>query len=158
MPTRSKIADMEPFFVINAAPATAGGGQVFASELVAKKVIVLQAGATNDEATSQAPYRYLGGFDNNSSAVNGAQVLGRMFVGETAKWSGDFKDKKRTFGAIYPDTGIDFEYFTDTFAKEGGKLALEPISYPVLTDASQQTVVGPAARTRRSWRGSRTPA
>jgi len=66
-------------------------------------------------------------------------VLGRMFVGETAKWSGDFTDKKRTFGAIHPDAGIDFEYFTDTFKKEGGKLALEPISYPVLPDASQQT-------------------
>jgi hypothetical protein len=134
-----KIADMDPFFVINAAPATAGGGQVFASELVAKKVIVLQAGATNDEATAQAPYRYLGGFDNNSSAVNGAQVLARMFVGETAKWSGDFTDDKRTFGAIHPDQGIDFEYFTDTFEEEGGKLALEPLSYPVLPDASQQT-------------------
>ena len=134
-----KIAEMDPFFVISAAPATAGGGEVFASELAARKVIVLQAGATNDEAASQAPYRYLGGFDNNSAAVNGAQVLGRMFVGETAKWSGDFTDERRTFGAVYADRGIDFDYFTDTFADEGGKLAIEPLSYPVLTDSSQQT-------------------
>ena len=39
------------------------------------------------------------------SAVNGAQVLGRMFLGETAKWSGDFTKEKRTFGAIHPDQG-----------------------------------------------------
>ena len=134
-----KIAEMDPFFVISAAPATAGGGEVFASELAARKVIVLQAGATNDEAASQAPYRYLGGFDNNSAAVNGAQVLGRMFVGETAKWSGDFTDERRTFGAVYADRGIDFDYFTDTFADEGGKLAIAPLSYPVLTDSSQQS-------------------
>jgi hypothetical protein len=131
-----KIAEMDPFFVINAAPAVAGGGQVFAAELVAKKIIAHVAGATNDEAGRQAPYRWLGGFDSNASAVNGAQVLARMFVGETAKWSGDYTDEQRTFGAVYPERGIDFDYFTDTFEKEGGKLALDPLEYPVPLDST----------------------
>ena len=127
--------------MINAAPTTppSGGGQVFAADLVAKKILVHQAGATNDEAAQQAPYRWLGGFDSNASAVNGAQVVARMLDGETAKWSGDFTDQKRTFGAIYPERGIDFDYFTDTFKKEGAKLATEPLQYPVPIDTTQTT-------------------
>jgi hypothetical protein len=134
-----KIADMDPFWVINAAPATAGGGQVFASELVAKKIVVHAAGATNDEAARQAPYRWLGGFDSNASAVNGAEVLGKMFVGGKAQYSGDFTDEKRTFGAIHAETGIDFDYFTDTFSRYGGKLAIEPLEYPVPLDSTAVT-------------------
>ena len=33
-----------------------------------------------------------------------AQFAARQLQGETAKWSGDFTDKKRVFGAIHPDT------------------------------------------------------
>ena len=100
-------------------PVTAGGGQVFAAELVAKKIIVFFGGITNKEAGLQAPYRYLGGFDNNGSAVNTAAFAARQLQGETAKWSGDFVDKKRVFGTIHPDTGIDWEYF-ESFAKKEG--------------------------------------
>jgi hypothetical protein len=134
-----RIAEMEPFFVINAAPTNpaAGGGQVWAADLVAKKIVTHQAGATNDEAAAQSPYRWLGGFDSNAAAVNGAQVLARMFAGGKAKWSGDFTKEKRTFGAVYPESGIDFDYFTDTFADEGGKLATPPLEYPVPLDTSQ---------------------
>jgi hypothetical protein len=134
-----KIADMDPFFVINAAPAANGGGQVFAADLVAKKILVHQGGATNDEAKRQAPYRWLGGFDSNASAVNGAQVVARMLNGGKAKWSGDYVDDKRTFGAIYPERGIDFKYFTDTFADEGAKLAIEPLEYAVPLDSTAVT-------------------
>ena len=52
--------------MINAAPPAAGGGQVFAADLVAKKIVVHAAGVTNDEAATQAPYRWLGGFDSNA--------------------------------------------------------------------------------------------
>src|SRR5262245_7799491 len=45
-----KVAEMKPFAVVSSAPATAGGGQVFASELVAKKIIVFYGGVTNKEA------------------------------------------------------------------------------------------------------------
>ena len=36
-------------------------GQVFAADLVAKKIIVFYGGVTNAEAEKQAPYRWLGG-------------------------------------------------------------------------------------------------
>ena len=99
-----RVAEEEPFAVVVNVPVTAGGGQVFASELVAKKIIVFFGGITNEEADRQAPYRYLGGFDNNASAVNTATFAARQLQGETAKWSGDYTDDKRVFGTVYPDT------------------------------------------------------
>ena len=59
--------------MVSSVPAAAGGGQVFAAELVAKKIIVFFGGITNEEADRQAPYRYLGGFDNNATAINSVQ-------------------------------------------------------------------------------------
>ncbi len=135
------IADMKPFFVINAAPTNpaSGGGQVWAADLVAKKILTHQGGATNEEAARQAPYRWLGGFDSNASAVNGAEVIAKMLAGGTAKWSGDFVDEERTFGAVHPETGIDFEYFTTTLDDYGAELAIEPQEYPVPLDSSAVT-------------------
>ena len=78
---------------------------MFAAELVAKKIVVFYGGITNAEADKQAPYRWLGGMDANAAAVNGVQFAARQLKGETAKWSGDFVDKKRVFGAIHPDAG-----------------------------------------------------
>ena len=110
---------MKPFIVVSSAPATAGGGQVFAADLVAKKIIVFYGGITNSEAAKQAPYRYLGGFDNNATVINAVQFAARQLKGETAKWSGDFTTKKRVFGLIRPETGIDWQYYTSTAKKEG---------------------------------------
>jgi hypothetical protein len=131
-----RVAEMEPFAVVSNAPATAGGGQVFAADLVAKKIIVFYGGITNEEAGQQAPYRYLGGFDNNASAINSVHFAARQLKGETAKWSGDFTDKKRVFGTIHPETGIDWQYFESTAKKEGltSKVDLE---YSVPLDTSQ---------------------
>jgi hypothetical protein len=111
---------------------------VFAAELVAKKIIVFFGGITNKEADRQAPYRYLGGFDNNGAAVNTAIFAARQLQGETAKWSGDFVDQKRVFGTIHPDSGIDWEFFESTAKKEGLKVA-ENVVYTVTLDTSQQT-------------------
>ena len=87
-------------------------GQVFAADLVAKKIMVFYTGVTNAEAGEQAPYRWLFGPDASASAVNGVQFAARQLKGETAKWSGDFTDEKRVFGAIHPERGIDWEFFT----------------------------------------------
>ena len=132
------VADKKPFAVVVNVPVTAGGGQVFAAELVAKKIIVFFGGITNKEADRQAPYRYLGGFDNNGAAINTAIFAARQLQGETAKWSGDFTDKKRVFGTIHPDTGIDWEFFESTAKKEGLKVA-ENVVYTVTLDTGQQT-------------------
>ena len=79
-------------------------------------------GITNKEADRQAPYRYLGGFDNNAAGVNTAIFAARQLQGETAKYSGDFTDKKRVFGTIHPESGIDWEFFESTAKKEGLKI------------------------------------
>jgi hypothetical protein len=121
------VAERKPFAVVVSVPSVGGnavgGGQVFASELVARKIIVFAGGITNAEADKQAPYRWLGGMDANAAAVNGVQFAARQLKGETAKWSGDFTDKKRVFGAIHPERGIDWQYFTSTAKKEGLQLA-----------------------------------
>ena len=132
------VAEKKPFAVVVNVPVTAGGGQVFAAELVAKKIIVFFGGITNKEADRQAPYRYLGGFDNNGAAINTAIFAARQLQGETAKWSGDFTTQKRVFGTIHPESGIDWEYFESTAKKEGLKVA-DNVVYSVPLDTSQQS-------------------
>ena len=134
------VAEMKPFIVVSSAPAVAGGGQVFAADLVAKKIIVFYGGITNAEAGKQAPYRYLGGFDNNATVINGVQFAARQLKGQTAKWSGDFTTKKRVFGVIRPESGIDWQYFGSTAKKEGLTLADGgEVVYSVPLDTSQIT-------------------
>ena len=114
------VAEKQPFAVIVQATGT---GQVFADDLVAKKIIVFYGGVTNAQAGAQAPYRWLFGTDSNAAAVNGAQFAARQLQGETAKWSGDYVDDERVFGAVHPDRGIDWEFFESTAKEEGLKLA-----------------------------------
>jgi hypothetical protein len=113
------VAAKKPFAVI----VQAATGQVFANELIAKKIVVFYGGITNAQAEEQAPYRWLFGTDSNAAAVNGAQFAARKLKGETAKWSGDFVDEQRVFGAVHPDRGIDWEFFQSTAKEEGLKLA-----------------------------------
>ena len=114
------VAEKKPFAVIVQATGT---GQVFANDLVAKKILVFYAGVTNAQAGKQAPYRWLFGTDSNAAAVNGAQFAARQLKGETAKWSGDFVDTPRVFGAVYPERGIDWQFFRSTAKEEALKLA-----------------------------------
>ena len=132
---------MKPFGVVSSAPAAAGGGQVFAADLVAKKIIVFYGGITNEEAGKQAPYRYLGGFDNNATVINGVQFAARKFKGETAKWSGDYTDKKRVFGADPPRVAASTG--TTSPAPRRRKASSSPsgaeVVYTVPIDTSQAT-------------------
>jgi hypothetical protein len=133
------VAEKKPFAVIVQA---AGTGQVFASDLVAKKILVFYSGITNEEASKQAPYRWLFGTDSNAAAVNGAQFAARQLNGETAKWSGDFVDEQRVFGAVHPERGIDWQFFQSTAKEE--KLKLAPgtdLVYSVPLDTSTSTQV-----------------
>lgn len=133
-----RVAEEEPFAVFVNVPVTAGGGQVFASELVAKKIIVFFGGITNEEAGEQAPYRYLGGFDTNAAVINTVTFAARQLQGETAKWSGDYVDEERVFGAVYPESGIDWEWFDRTATKEKLEVATT-VEYTVPLDTSQTT-------------------
>ncbi len=126
------VAAQKPFAVISdAAPP----GQVFAADLVAKKILVFQGGVTNAEAGRQAPYRWLGDFDSNAAAVNGVQFAARQLQGKTAKWSGGFTTKKRVFGALHPSRGIDWHYFESAAKNEGLEVA-QTVEYTVPLDLS----------------------
>ncbi len=114
------VAEKKPFAVMVQATGT---GQVFANDLVAKKIVVFYGGITNAQAAKQAPYRWLFGTDSNAAAVNGVQFAARQLKGETAKWSGDFVDKQRVFGAVHPERDIDWEFFQSTAKEEGLELA-----------------------------------
>ncbi len=69
--------------------------------------------------------------------MNTAIFAARQLQGETAKWSGDFTSKKRVFGTIHPESGIDWEFFENTAKKEGLKVA-ENVVYSVPLDTSEQ--------------------
>ncbi len=140
------VAEKQPFAVIVSVPAiggnAVGAGQVFATDLVRKKILVFYGGATNAEAAEQAPYRWLGGMDSNAAAVNGVQFAARQLKSETAKWSGDFVDQKRVFGAVYPERGIDWKFFQSTAKEEGLKLAPgTELRYSVPLDTSTTSQV-----------------
>jgi hypothetical protein len=140
------VAEKKPFAVIVQVPTVngnaVGAGQVFANDLVAKKILVFYGGTTNAEAAKQAPYRWLGGMDSNAAAVNGVQFAARQLQGQTAKWSGDFVNDKRVFGAVYPERGIDWQYFDSTAKKEGLKVASgAELKYSVPLDTSQTSQV-----------------
>ena len=133
------VVEKKPFAVMVQA---AGTGQVFANDLVAKKILVFYGGITNAQAAKQAPLRWLFGTDSNAAAVNGVQFAARQLKGETAKWSGDFVKEQRVFGAVHPELGIDWEFFHSTAKEEGLKLAPgTDLVYSVPLDTSTATQV-----------------
>jgi hypothetical protein len=131
-----RVAQEKPFAVI--APFA---GEVFAADLVAKKIVVFVGSVfrslTNTAAAKQAPYRWGDALDPTGSAVNAAQFAARQLKGETAKWSGDFVTKSRVFGALHPATGIDWQYFESTAKKEGLQVA-QTVAYTMGLDPSAQ--------------------
>ena len=68
--------------------------------------------------------------------MNTAIFAARQLQGETAKWSGDYVDKKRVFGTIHADTGIDWEFF-ESFAKKEKLKVAENVVFTVPLDSSQ---------------------
>jgi hypothetical protein len=129
------VAAMNPFAVL-VSNQTTGAGTVFTAEIAAKKILIFTSNGTNADAAQQAPYRWQGVFDNDASAVNGAQFIGQMLVGETAKWAGDpaMKTKTRVFGAIYPERNLNFDLFLKGFAKYKGAKLTEKVQYTVPLD------------------------
>ena len=126
-------AEQKPFAVISGSGVPV---PVFASDLVAKKIIVFQGGVNNAEAARQEPYRW--GSDSDGPAVNGAQFAARKLRGETAKWSGDFTTRKRVFGALHPSRGIDWQRFERT-AKTEGLDVVQTVEYSVPIDLGKAT-------------------
>ena len=138
-PTRSASIGMKPFGVVCNGGA-AGGGRIFGLAVAQAKIMAFNCGGTNSDAVAQAPYVWLGGFDSDASAVNGAEVLGKMFVGKPAEYSGNAADKTKTrvLGVIKPSTGLSYDSFPTLLKKYGGKngVVKTEVTYTVPVDTS----------------------
>ena len=133
------VLGMKPFAVI-AQAGNFGAGEVFAKAIAAGKTLIFTAtNGTNADAALQAPYRWLGVFDNDASAVNGAEFVGKELVGRPATWAGDaaMRTKTRVFGAITPDRNLTFDYFTKAFATYKRAKLAATLQYTVPLDVSQ---------------------
>ena len=119
---------------------TAGGGRIFGLAVAEAKIMAFNCGGTNSDAVAQAPYVWLGGFDSDASAVNGAEVLGKMFVGKPAEYSGNAADKTKTrvLGVIKPQTGLSYDAFPKLLKQYGGKngVVKSEVTYAVPIDTS----------------------
>ena len=133
------VAAMKPFGVV-CNGGTAGGGRVFGLAIAQAKILAFNCGGTNDDAAAQAPYVWLGGFDLNASTINGGEVLGKMFVGKPAEYSGIAADKTKTrvLGAVKPSTGLNYDLFTKSLKQYGGKngVVKSEVTYTVPVDTS----------------------
>jgi hypothetical protein len=116
------VVALKPFGVV-CNGGTYGGGRVFGLSVAAAKIMAFNCGGTNSDAVAQAPYVWLGGFDSDASAVNAAEVLGKMFVGKPAEYSGNAaeKSKTRVIGVVKPQTGLSYDNFPKLLKKYGGK-------------------------------------
>ena len=130
---------MKPFGVV-CNGGTAGGGRIFGLAVAQAKIMAFNCGGTNSDAVAQAPYVWLGGFDSDASAVNGAEVLGKMFVGKPAEYSGNAADKTKTrvVGVIKPQTGLSYDAFPKLLKQYGGKngVVKSEVTYAVPIDTS----------------------
>jgi hypothetical protein len=133
------VVAMKPFGVV-CNGGTAGGGRIFGLAIAQAKILAFNCGGTNDDAAAQAPYVWLGGFDFNASTINGGEVLGKMFVGKPAEYSGVAADKTKTrvLGAVKPSTGLNYDLFTKSLKQYGGKngVVKTEVTYTVPVDTS----------------------
>jgi hypothetical protein len=116
----------KPMFVVDAYPS---GFSTLASVLAADKYVVYSFGTTTDDALDQAPYRWAT-TDQNATAINAAQFIGKQLAKGKAKWAGDtaMKSEKRTFGTIVP-RDVDASAFVASLKKQGVTLATPPLEY-----------------------------
>jgi len=119
----------KPFMVVDATSTTAGA-PVFSTAVAKEKIIVASASTDSKAATDQAPYRWNTTNDPSSLPVVTSAFIGKSLTGKKAQWAGDsaLAGKTRTFGAVYPTSGVDFTEFERLLTQNGGKLT-EKLSY-----------------------------
>ena len=136
-----RIAEMEPFAVIDQGGVN-GGGAVFGGVLAGRKIMVIGGGSTdargtNDDAIKQAPYRW-GGQDTGIFAINAGEFVAKSLSGRKAQWAGNaaLTSKTRNVAVLFPiGTGeVDISKFEAAYAKYGGKGSLTTVSYDLGDD------------------------
>ncbi|HEY7107073.1 MAG TPA: hypothetical protein VH986_11765 [Acidimicrobiia bacterium] len=140
-----KVASMHPFAVVDLT-----GGDVFETAVAAKKIVVVGGSSPNKESIAQAPYRWPVAIDFTTTALAGAELIGKNFAGKPAKFAGDsnLQSKKRVFGTVLSDakTAPDFQPAFAELKKYGVTIAPNAsLTYTPSTDPAQASTVADQA-------------
>jgi hypothetical protein len=120
----------KPFMVYDATnPVT--GAEIFTAGVAAEKILVTSASTNAETADKQQPYRWVPGQDPDATAYLTASFLARSLSGDKAKWAGDetLTTRTRSFGAVYPASGIDISTFEELLAENGGSALVDRVEY-----------------------------
>jgi hypothetical protein len=130
------ITAMKPFAVVNEISGV--DMSVLESGLAAAKIVTAGYSASYADSAKVSPYLW-GSADNNATAINSAEVIGKQLVGKKAEFAGkDVAAQTRKFGVV-SDGSIDDSLFTDHFGDFGGRVTATA-TIPLDSDAVQAAV------------------
>ena len=136
------ITAMKPFAVMNLI-----SGQtlkVLEAGLATAKIMSWGYDASYEDGALQSPYRW-GSADNNATAVNSAEVIGKQLNGKKAEFGGkDVTGETRKFGVV-TDGSIKQELFAQQLQRYGGKVTT---TGELPTDADAVQAAAPTIVTR----------
>ena len=125
------IKAMKPFAVMNL--ISGQNLKVLETGLAAAKILTQGYSASYADSAKQSPYLW-GSADNNATAINSAEVLGKQLVGKKAEFGGDdVAGQTRKIGVV-SDGSIDDALFVDAFREFGGKVTTTA-TVPIDSDA-----------------------
>jgi hypothetical protein len=138
------VAAKKPFAVL-------GGGQVFAREVAARKILVI-SGGTNLDIESQQPYRQSSATDLNVPMVALAELVTKVLKGKPAQWAGDggLQDDDRVFGVVYSSgsSAVEIELFERLLADAGIR---PPVTIEFAMPADEAEVSSQAQQQAPTW-------
>jgi hypothetical protein len=144
-----EVVARKPFMVLDQT-----GGDVFETAIASRKILVFGGAGDNEAAAEQSPYRWIQGSDPDASVYLTASFLGRSLSGEKAKWAGDenITTQTRSFGVVYPETGVDVDVFKAQLKKAGSTPVAQAVSYDN-SDPSRATEGAPTIITKMKSAG-----
>jgi hypothetical protein len=129
------ITAMKPFAVMNLI-----SGQdldVLEAGLAAARILSWGYSASYEDSAKQSPYRW-GSADNNATAINSAEVIGKQLVGKKAEFGGtDVAGQIRKIGVV-SDGSIDDDLFSKQLQRYGGKVTQTGTIPNETADAAQE--------------------
>jgi hypothetical protein len=135
------ITAMKPFAAMNL--ISGQSLKVLEAGLAAAKILSWGYDASYEDSAKQSPYRW-GSADNNATAVNSAEVIGKQLAGKKAEFGGgDVTGQTRKFGVV-TDGSIKEAIFAQQLQRYGGKVTQTgelPGENPDAVQAAAPTVV-----------------
>jgi hypothetical protein len=135
------ITAMKPFAVMNL--ISGANLQILEAGLATAKIMSWGYSASYEDSAKQSPYRW-GSADNNATAVNSAEVIGKQLNGKKAEFGGnDVTGQTRKFGVV-TDGSIKEEAFAQQLQRYGGKVTTSgelPADDPDAVQTAAPTIV-----------------